>query len=72
MINRIKELSKNLPFDLNLEDLKDGRFDISFSEDNKLYQEYNIIYMTVSKNNTKEIDSLIEILQIYKEIINGK
>lgn len=63
---------KNLPFDeINLVE-SSGRFSIDIISDNGHNDgnsSIDMISLTCTKQDTKEIDSLIEILQIYKSKI---
>jgi hypothetical protein len=64
---------KKLPFDeINLVDLGGGKYSIDIVADNgnnDMYSDIDIIQINATKDDTSEIDSLIEILKIYKSKI---
>lgn len=71
MNDKIQELSKNLPFEISLEELKDGRFDISFIDIDLYHKTSDIISIIIKKDNINELNSLIEILQLIKNKIEN-
>lgn len=66
----IKNLLNKLPIDeINLVDNGDGRYSVEIVSDNgnnDMYSEIDMIVLNATKDNTTEIDNIIEILQIYK------
>jgi len=72
-MENIENLMKKLPFDeINLVDLGGGKFSIDIIADNgniDMYSDIDIIQINATKDDTSEIDSLIEILKIYKSKI---
>ena len=66
---------KGLPFDeINLVDYLDGRFGIDIISDNGNNDgnsSIDMVTLMVTKEDTTEIDNLIEILQLYKSKIKN-
>ena len=74
-MEKIYELMKGLPFDeINLVDYLDGRFGIDIISDNGNNDgnsSIDMVTLMVTKEDTTEIDNLIEILQLYKSKIKN-
>ena len=66
---------KGLPFDeINLVDYRDGRFGIDIISDNGNNDgnsSIDMVTLMVTREDTTEIDNLIEIFQLYKSKIKN-